>query len=100
MDPASVRTGAVASVAAEVLRYGLIFIHQHANDPAVVAAVTDLLEGVPRLIYDPGNRGAQDAARRDVIDLARRFPRSGFVARARVLDVALGSGAPSLARIN
>jgi hypothetical protein len=100
VDTPSARAAAVSYIASEVLRYGLVFLHQHANDAQIVEAVTDLLENVPRLIYDPSNPVARQSASQDVRKLAERFPRSGFVARSRALDVSLGSGAPSLARIN
>ena len=100
VDTSSAKTAAVSYIASEVLRYGLVFIHQHSNDAQLVEAVTDLLENVPRLIYDPTNPVARQSASEDVRKIAERFPSSGFVARSRALDVALGSGSPSLARIN
>lgn len=95
----SARAAAVAWIAAETLRFGLVFIHQHANDAEVVETVTDLLQNVPNLVFDPINPVARQTAREDVGKLAQRFPRSGFVSRARALEVSI-AGLPTLARLN
>ena len=70
MDTPSARAAAVSYIASEVLRYGLVFLHQHANDAQIVEAVTDLLENVPRLIFDPMNPAARHAARPSRISTA------------------------------